>query len=159
LLALDRTTHLRAGANQYAPMPGVPALREAIGAKVAAVYGRTVDSDTEVTVCTGATEGLFSAIQAVVRPDDEVIVFDPAYDSYEPAITLAGGITRHLPLVVADSRPDFHIDFDRWPMPSTSGRAWSSSISRRTRPAQFLSPATSTRLAGILRDSNATAAQ
>jgi len=90
--------HLQSGANQYAPMPGVPALREAIAAKVLRLYGRNADPDTEVTVCTGATEGLFSAIMALVRTGDEVIVFDPAYDSYEPAVTLAGGVTRHVPL-------------------------------------------------------------
>ncbi len=154
LLALIEQ-HLRAGANQYSPLPGVPALREAIGAKVAAVYGRTIDIDTEITVCTGATEGLFSAIQAVVRPGDEVIVFDPAYDSYEPAITLAGGTTRHLPLVVTDSRPDFHIDFDQL----------ADAVNERTRlviinfpqnpTGAILQPGDLDTLAGILRDSNA----
>lgn len=111
---LQRVDHyLQSGANQYAPLPGVPGLCEAIAAKVETLYGRAVDPATEVTVCDGATEGLFSTIQAVVRPGDEVIVFDPAYDSYQPAVTLAGGRTVHLPLVVSDSRPDFHIDFDR----------------------------------------------
>lgn len=62
--------YLRSGANQYAPMPGVPSLRCAIAAKVQRLYGRAVDENTEVTVCTGATEGLFSAIQALVRPGD-----------------------------------------------------------------------------------------
>ena len=76
--------HLDNGANQYAPMTGVPALREAIAEKSQRLYGREVDVATEVTVCDGATEGLFSAIQATVRSGDEVIVFDPAYDSYEP---------------------------------------------------------------------------
>ena len=90
--------YLNAGANQYAPMTGVPSLREAIAEKVETLYGRRVDADTEVTVSDGATEGLFSAIQACVRPGDEVIVFDPAYDSYEPAVTLAGGTTTHIPL-------------------------------------------------------------
>ncbi len=103
--------YLTHGANQYAPMPGVPSLREAVADKVTRLYGRAVDPETEVTVCSGATEGLFSSIQAVVRPGDEVIVLDPAYDSYEPAVTLAGGVTRHLPLVVSDERPDFHIDW------------------------------------------------
>jgi methionine transaminase len=103
--------HLRNGANQYAPMPGVPSLRQEIAAKAAKLYGRTVDESTEVTVCTGATEGLFSTIQAVVRPGDEVIVFDPAYDSYEPAITLAGGRTRHVPLVEVEK--SFRIDWER----------------------------------------------
>ena len=91
--------YLQSGANQYAPMTGVPALRQAIAAKVARLYGRNTDADSEVTVCTGATEGLFSAIAATVRNGDEVIVFDPAYDSYEPAVTLAGGVTRHIPLL------------------------------------------------------------
>ncbi len=102
--------HLRNGANQYAPMPGVPALREQLAAKTSRLYGRNVDADSEITICTGATEGLFSTIQAVVRPGDEVIVFDPAYDSYEPAVTLAGGITRHVAL--ARSGDEFEIDWE-----------------------------------------------
>jgi methionine aminotransferase len=111
---LDRVTHyLNNGANQYAPTTGVPSLRQAIAAKVRQIYGRSIDADTEVTVSDGATEGLFSAIHAVVRQGDEVIVFDPAYDSYEPAVTLAGGITIHLPLVVPDEDADFQIDWQR----------------------------------------------
>ena len=105
--------HLGNGANQYAPMPGVPALREAIVEKTSRLQGRTLDVDTELTVCTGATEGLFSAITALVRRGDEVIVFDPAYDSYEPAVTLAGGVTRHIPLLIDDNGHDFHPDWDR----------------------------------------------
>ncbi|MDX1517247.1 MAG: methionine aminotransferase [Woeseiaceae bacterium] len=111
---LDRIAHhLRRGPNQYAPMPGVPALRESIVDKTAALHGRAVDVDSEVTICTGATEGLFSTIQAVVRTGDEVIVFDPAYDSYEPAVTLAGGRTRHVPLSISDDGFDFGIDWQR----------------------------------------------
>jgi len=110
---LDLVTHyLNQGANQYAPMPGVPSLRRAIANKVATLYGRDVSAESEVTVCDGATEGLFSAIQAIVRAGDEVIVFDPAYDSYEPAVTLAGGNTRHLPLVTTADNADLHIDWD-----------------------------------------------
>jgi methionine aminotransferase len=105
--------HLKNGANQYAPMPGVAALREAIAEKTERLQGRRINADTEVTVCSGATEGLFSTIQAVVRPGDEVIVFDPAYDSYEPAVTLAGGITRHVQLALDDNGFDFHIDWQR----------------------------------------------
>lgn len=105
--------YLNTGANQYAPMLGVAPLRQAIAGKVEMLYGRGVDADTEVTVCDGATEGLFSAIQATVRPGDEVIVFDPAYDSYEPAVTLAGGTCKHIALVVSDEQPDFHIDWER----------------------------------------------
>lgn len=111
---LDRISyHLQHGANQYAPMPGVPALRHAIAAKTRSHFGATVDPDAEITISTGATEGLFSAIQALVRRDDEAIVFDPAYDSYEPAITLAGGRARHVPLAIGDDGHSFSIDWQR----------------------------------------------
>jgi methionine aminotransferase len=105
--------YINSGANQYAPMLGVTTLRQAIAGKVEMLYGRSIDADTEVTVCDGATEGLFSAIQATVRPGDEVIVFDPAYDSYEPAVQLAGGTCKHIALIVSDEQPDFHIDWER----------------------------------------------
>jgi methionine transaminase len=104
--------HLQSGANQYAPMTGIPALREAIAGKVNRLYGRDADPDTEVTVCAGATEGLFSAITAIVRPGDNVIVFDPAYDSYEPVVTLAGGSTTHVSLATTPSG-HFGIDWQR----------------------------------------------
>ncbi len=111
---IDRIDHyLRSGANQYAPMPGVPALRRAIAEKTSQVQGRDLDPDTEITVSTGATEGLFSAIQTIVRSGDEVIVFDPAYDAYEPAVTLAGGRTVHVPLATSDDGFDFSIDWQR----------------------------------------------
>lgn len=90
--------YLSAGANQYAPMTGVPALREAIAAKMDSLYGAQVNADTEITVTSGATEALFCAIQAFVHPGDEVVIFDPAYDAYEPAIWLAGGRARRIPL-------------------------------------------------------------
>lgn len=106
--------HLKHDGNQYAPMPGLPALQEAIATKTARLQGRHVDPREEVTVCTGATEGLFSAIQALVRHGDEVIVFDPAYDSYEPSVTLAGGVTRHVPLTIADNGADFCMDWQRF---------------------------------------------
>lgn len=110
----DRITyHLEHGGNQYAPMPGLPALRKAIAKKTQRLQGRIVDVDSEVTVCTGATEGLFSAIQAIVRPGDEVVVFDPAYDSYEPSVTLAGGITRHVPLSISEDGLDFYINWQQ----------------------------------------------
>ncbi len=115
--------HMRAGDNQYAPMMGAPALREAIADKVARLYNRPASAEQEITVCSGATEGLFSAIHATVRPGDEVIVFDPAYDSYEPAVSLAGGATRHIPLASTGARPDLHID----------GDALAAAISDRTR--------------------------
>lgn len=105
--------YLQHGANQYAPMPGVASLREVIAAKTLAYHGINIDPDTEITISTGATEGLFSAIQALVRPNDEAIVFDPAYDSYEPAVTLAGGRTRHVPLCIGDEGHTFSIDWQR----------------------------------------------
>jgi methionine transaminase len=99
--------YLTHGHNQYAPMPGVPALRQAVADKVRDLYGCAADPDAEVTVTSGATEALFCAIAAVVHPGDEVIVFDPAYDSYEPAVTLQGGVTRHVPLQPPEYRPDW----------------------------------------------------
>ena len=105
--------HLHHGANQYAPMPGAPNLRQVIAEKTRRLQGRELDVDTEITVSTGATEGLFSAITAIVRRGDEVIVLDPAYDSYEPAIDLAGGITRHVPLLIDKNGQDFHPDWQR----------------------------------------------
>jgi methionine aminotransferase len=111
---IDRVDwHLRNGANQYAPMPGVPALRQVIADKIQRFHGRSVDMENELTVCTGATEGLFSAITAVVRPGDEVVILDPAYDSYEPAIRLAGGVTRRVPLRIDANGHDFHPDWQR----------------------------------------------
>lgn len=111
---LDSISHyLRHGANQYAPMPGVPALRQAIAAKTLANHHIKIDPDAEITVSTGATEGLFSAIQALVRSGDEAIVFDPAYDSYEPAVTLADGRTRHVPLQIDADGHTFSIDWQR----------------------------------------------
>jgi methionine aminotransferase len=90
-------------------MTGVPALREAIARKARLLYGRPVDPDGEVTVASGATEALFAAIHAVVRPGDEVIVLDPCYDSYEPAVALAGGRAVHVPLTA----PRFGVDWQR----------------------------------------------
>ena len=95
--------------NQYPPMMGIPALREQIAKKVRDLYGFNADMDQEVTVTSGATEALFDAIHATVRPGDEVIVFDPAYDSYDPAISLAGAKAVHIPLQL----PDFSIDWVR----------------------------------------------
>ena len=105
--------HLHNGANQYAPMTGIPALRTAIAEKTQRLQGRKLNADTDITVCTGATEGLFSAITAIVRRGDEVIILDPAYDSYEPAIHLAGGIARHVPLMIDANGHDFHPDWQR----------------------------------------------
>ncbi|NKB60796.1 MAG: aminotransferase class I/II-fold pyridoxal phosphate-dependent enzyme [Gammaproteobacteria bacterium] len=107
---LDRMTHyLKSGKNQYPPMIGLPELRQAISSKLIKTREVEVDPDTEITITSGATEALFCAIHSVIREGDEVIVFDPAYDSYEPAIALAGGKTIHLPLTL----PDYQIDWDQ----------------------------------------------
>ncbi len=98
-----------AGHNQYAPMEGSMALREAIAAKLRESHGVAVDPLAEITVTCGATEAIYSAIQAVVGPGDEAIVFDPAYDSYDPAIRLAGGRAVHVPL----APPQFRYDWER----------------------------------------------
>ena len=97
------------GFNQYAPGIGTAALREQIALKTERLYGHKVSPDSDVTVTSGATEALFAAIAAVVRAGDEVIVFDPAYDSYEPAIELQGARAVHIPLTV----PSFAIDWQR----------------------------------------------
>ena len=103
------TDHLRAGHNQYAPMAGTPELREAIAAKLLRRYGRHADAQTDITVTAGGTEALCSSIQSLVGSGDEVILFDPAYDSYEPVVELCGATARRLPLL----RPEFSIDWDR----------------------------------------------
>ena len=93
--------------NQYPPMTGIPELRQQIAIKVANYYDFEADPELEVTVTSGATEALFNAVQAAVRSGDDVIVFDPAYDSYEPAIQLAGANAIHIPLRI----PDYSIDW------------------------------------------------
>ncbi len=103
------TRAMAEGKNQYAPGVGIPKLREQIALKTERLYGHRVSPDTEVTVTSGATEALFSAIAAVVRAGDEVIVFDPCYDSYEPAIELQGATAVHIPLTL----PAFAIDWQR----------------------------------------------
>lgn len=96
------------GNNQYAPMPGAAALRNILKTVIKDTYGRSVDADTEITVTAGATEALFSVIAAFVSPGDEVIVFDPSYDSYDPAIRLNGGVPVHINLTY----PGFSVDWD-----------------------------------------------
>ena len=101
--------HVHAGQNQYAPMAGVLALREQVAASVLRHHGRRVDPVDEVTVVPGATEAIFCAIMASVMPGDEVILFDPAYDSYEPSVRMAGGRAVRIPL----QPPAFRIDWQR----------------------------------------------
>ena len=105
---VDALAHaLRGGHNQYAPMMGIPALRRAIAGKTERCYGWRPDADGEVTVTSGASEAIFDAVHAVVRPGDEVIVLDPCYDCYEPAIVLAGGVPVHVPLDPETFAPDW----------------------------------------------------
>lgn len=102
--------HVAAGANQYAPMTGAQPLREAIADKTAALYGHRPDANSEITVTAGATEALYAAITALVRPGDEVICFDPSYDSYAPAVTLSGGELTRLAL----QPPHFRVDWQQF---------------------------------------------
>ena len=107
-LLFERVAHwMRAGHNQYAPMAGCLPLREAVAAKVETLYGTRYDVESEITITAGATQALFTAVTACVRPGDEVIVFEPVYDSYVPAIELAGGTPVRLPLAAPDYRPDW----------------------------------------------------
>ncbi len=96
---------IKAGHNQYAPMPGILLLREAIAAKTEALHGFAYDPEREVTVTAGATQAIFTVMAAVVRPGDEVIIIDPAYDCYAPGVELFGGVPVHVPLD-ADMRFD-----------------------------------------------------
>ncbi|HTV52137.1 MAG TPA: methionine aminotransferase [Steroidobacteraceae bacterium] len=117
---------MQAGHNQYAPMEGVPVLRERIAAKLGSCYALRVDPESQITVTLGATEAIYSGIQALVGPGDEVIAFDPAYDSYEPAVRLAGARCVRVPL----QPPQFRYDWERV-------RA---AINARTRLVLFNSP-------------------
>lgn len=100
--------YMRKGFNQYAPMPGVPVLREAIAAKAFDTFGIIYDPQTEITVTAGATEAIFCVITAMIHPGDEAIIIEPAYDSYAPAVELSGGIVRYSSLQV----PSYTIN---WP--------------------------------------------
>ncbi len=114
------------GYNQYAPLAGIAALREQCALKVKRYYGRATDADLEVTITPGATEAIYCAVTAVIRPGDEVIMFDPVYDCYDPAVRLSGGVPVHLTLAA----PHYRIDWD------AVGRA----ISPRTRMIMVNSP-------------------
>ena len=117
------------GHNQYAPMEGVIELRLEIARKLRLSYAIEVDPETEITVTCGGTEALYDAIQAVIGPGDEAVIFDPAYDAYEPAVRLAGGRCIRIPL----APPAFRFDWDRV----------RSSLSERTRLIIVNSPAES----------------
>jgi len=100
--------YMRKGLNQYAPMPGIPELRNVISKKVKSLYKATYDPASEINITAGATQALYTAISAIVKEDDEVIVFEPAYDSYVPVIKLNGGIVKYSKLQL----PDYRIDWD-----------------------------------------------
>lgn len=99
---------LKKGHNQYAPMPGLMLLRERISELISEFYSANYNPDTEITITSGATQAIFTSILSVVRPGDEVIIFDPAYDCYAPAVELAGGVCKHIPL----QAPNFSIPWD-----------------------------------------------
>lgn len=119
--------HYSKGHNQYAPMAGVPALRQSLAAKTSSVYNIPVDTDSEVTIVSGATEAIFAAIHCCVSSRDEVILFDPSYDAYDPIVRLAGGIPIHIPLKASRN---FAIDWDEL----------ASKITPRTRAIMVNSP-------------------
>lgn len=100
--------YLKEGKNQYAPMSGVPILREKLAEKTNKVYGVDYDSETEITIVSGATDAIYSAVTALVKPGDEVILLEPAYDCYAPAIELCGGIPVYVPL----NLPDFSVNWE-----------------------------------------------
>jgi methionine transaminase len=106
LLALMENA-MRAGNNQYPPMAGVMALREAIGDKVFTLYGREYDAAHEITVTAGATQAIHTALTAIVHPGDEVIIFEPVYDSYEPSIRMNGGVPIYARLTYPDYKPNW----------------------------------------------------
>lgn len=99
--------YMRQGLNQYAPMPGVPVLRKVLSEKIKSLYSADIDPDLEITITSGATQALYCAISALVRPDEEVILIEPAYDSYRPAIEVNGGI----PVTYQMEAPDFRVDW------------------------------------------------
>jgi len=106
-LVAEVAAHMRQGNNQYAPMQGVLALRQALAAKIEALYGARYDPGTEITVTSGATEAIYCAVTAFVHPGDEVLLFEPCYDSYVPAVRLSGGIPVFATLRCPDYRPDW----------------------------------------------------
>ena len=119
------TAAMKAGLNQYPPMTGLPVLRQAIAQKIATIYGRQYDADTEITVTAGATQAIFTAVLAIVRSGDEVIVIEPCYDSYIPNILLAGGVPVRVPMT-----DRFRIDWNRV----------SAAVTPRTRAIMINSP-------------------
>ncbi len=141
---------MREGRNQYAPMTGIAPLRQAIAAKIDDCYGATVDADSDITVTSGGSEAIFDAIAATVRAGEEVIVLDPCYDCYEPAIVLAGGVPVHVPL---DPRT-FAVDWQRVRDAITPRTRMLMINSPHNPSGAVLAQADLDTLAGILRDSD-----
>lgn len=109
---IDKIHHfMKKGYNQYAPMQGVPEFRRNIVKKVKETYGAEYDADSEITITAGATQAIFTVIAAMVKEGDEVIIFEPAYDSYAPAVKLQGGMVKHAEM----QWPDYSIDWDLLP--------------------------------------------
>lgn len=101
--------YMKEGKNQYAPMSGIPELRESLAVKTQKTYGVEYNAETEVTIVSGATDAIYSAVTAIIQPGDEVILLEPAYDSYAPAILLSGGVPIFVPL----NLPDFSVNWER----------------------------------------------
>jgi len=120
------TKYMKKGHNQYAPMPGVPELREALSAKIRSLYQHKYDHEKEITITAGATQALFTAFTAIINPGDEVIVMEPWYDAYIPMIEYNGGIPVYIPL----SFPDFKINWS----------AVKDSVNKRTKAVILNSP-------------------
>ena len=144
--------HMREGRNQYAPMQGVPVLRQAIAAKFVELYGASYDPDTEVTVTSGGTEAIFDAVAAVVRPSDEVIVFEPCYDSYVPAVEVNGGTA----VVVSLRYPDYAVPWDEVRAAITPRTKMIALNSPHNPTATILSAADMQQLASIVDGTNLT---
>ena len=107
---ISRVHHyMQKGFNQYAPMPGVPALRKAISKVASQLHGISYDPDTEITITAGATQAIFTAIAAFIRDDDEAIIFEPAYDTYAPAVKVNGGRVKYAHLQM----PDYTINWEQ----------------------------------------------
>ena len=144
------TRHMQAGHNQYPPMAGVLALREAIAEKISDLYGVSYSPDTEITVTAGATQAIHTAISAMVGPGDQAIVFEPVYDSYIPAIELNGGKA----VICRLSLPDYHVDWEQVKAAITPKTRMILINSPHNPTGSTLSRADLEQLAGLVRDTD-----
>jgi methionine transaminase len=144
------TEYMQKGLNQYAPMPGLPVLRERIAHKMNTLYGTDIHPDTEVTVTAGATQAIFCSIAAFIHPGDEVVLIEPCYDSYRPSIETVGGV----PVIHTLSAPDYAIDWAEVAAKFTP-RTRMICVNNPVNPTgRILSQADLNALADILRDTN-----